>query len=70
MYNYCVAPSTGMQLEGPSSQPWRQLGAMPSSARLGRLRSALLAAPYRLCTTKAELLTEYLKGALPRPELI
>jgi len=33
--------------------------------RLDRLRAALLEAPYRLCTQKAELLTEYLRASSP-----
>lgn len=35
------------------------------SARLGRLRQALLSAPYGLCTQKAELVTQYFREHAP-----
>jgi formate C-acetyltransferase len=38
---------------------------MPRIQRLARLREALLAAPYGLCTQKAELLTEFFRAQVP-----
>lgn len=53
------------------------LRAMPDSAprhraataRVARLRAALLAAPYGLCSTKAELITEWFRGHAARDPL-
>jgi pyruvate formate-lyase/glycerol dehydratase family glycyl radical enzyme len=48
--------------EVPTAVIERPAGPIP---RLARLREALLAAPYELCTQKAELLTEYFRAHVP-----
>ncbi len=55
------APSPGV-----AAQPV-DLAAVPPSPRLARLRAALLAAPYELCTQKAELMTRALELEAPAP---
>lgn len=52
----------------PAAAPTRAADATrtPDSPRLKSIREAMHAAPYALCTQKAELLTEYFKQATPR----
>ncbi len=52
----------------PSPMPVDEpIGPLP---RLQRLRADLLAAPYELCTQKAELMTDYLQRVWPRRPLL
>ncbi len=52
-----------------SLAPERSSNAVPPLPRLAALRADLLAAPYALCTQKAELLTAFMQAADPPDDL-
>ena len=64
-----MSAQTEVVLQGPVAVTERpalpavpDIGAIPRSQRLARLRKDLLDAPYTLCTQKAELLTAYMRA--------
>lgn len=59
-------PPPPLPADPDAARPDRRVGPLP---RLDRLRRALVAEDYHLCTQKAELLTEYLQLAAPRSPL-
>ncbi len=64
-----AAESPGSVRDVHPAAPVEATGSEPYMARLSRIRTALLDAPYSLCSSKAELITEYFRGHCPLPGL-